>query len=314
MGKIRLGTAGVLTVVLVLAFISIGQGRNMGIGEPAPALNIAEWVKGEPLPEDVSEREGVTVVEFWATWCPPCRESIPHLSQLQDKYAERGVAFVGISAESLGKVRPFVEDMGEKMNYRVAVDQSRKTSNAYMGAFGVRGIPHAFVIGEKGHILWHGHPMAELELVLEQVMNDRYGVEDVADVQKAQERFDRYVSLIKDGKGNGEQANKVLEEGMALAEPAPWLYGRCAMEIIQAGEDQQLPETVTQAAVRLARRASESFGHQNTYHLLFWMEAAQMAGQTEEALKAARLALQQAEEPRLREYLESRIEEINHGS
>jgi thiol-disulfide isomerase/thioredoxin len=130
-------------------------------GEPAAALAVAHWVKGEPV--DIST--GVHVVEFWATWCPPCRTSIPHLTELQEKFKDRDVNVIGISNEELATVESFVKKMGDKMAYTVAIDAGA-TSKGYMGKYGVGGIPHAFVV-KDGEVVWHGHPMDKLDDAIE---------------------------------------------------------------------------------------------------------------------------------------------------
>jgi thiol-disulfide isomerase/thioredoxin len=129
------------------------------LGDPAPELKVASWVKGKPVKLSEGKGKKVYVIEFWATWCPPCRTSIPHLTELQKKYKGKNVVFVGVSNESLDEVKPFVKDQGDKMDYNVAVDKSDATSQAYMSAFGIDSIPHAFLVDRKGKIVWHGHPM-----------------------------------------------------------------------------------------------------------------------------------------------------------
>src|SRR6188474_2613487 len=69
------------------------------IGDPAAALSVGEWIKGQPVDLAAVKGEKIVVVEFWATWCGPCRTSIPHLTELQQKFADRDVIFVGISDE-----------------------------------------------------------------------------------------------------------------------------------------------------------------------------------------------------------------------
>ena len=137
------------------------------IGDAAAPLKIKEWVKGEPV--DMKNRDKIYVVEFWATWCGPCRTSIPHLTELQKKYADKGVVFVGISDEKANVVKPFVEKMGQKMDYVVACDDERKTYAGYMEAYGRNGIPSAFVVDKEGTVAWAGHPMAGLETKLQQL-------------------------------------------------------------------------------------------------------------------------------------------------
>jgi thiol-disulfide isomerase/thioredoxin len=143
------------------------------LGMPAPALNVTEWVKGKAVDLNEGKGKNIYVVEFWATWCPPCRASIPHLTELQKKFKDKGVIVIGVSDETVAEVKPFVTKMGTKMEYTVAVDKNDKTSAAYMGAFGVGGIPHAFVVDKTGAIVWHGHPMGGLDKAIEAVLEGK---------------------------------------------------------------------------------------------------------------------------------------------
>lgn len=139
------------------------------IGDPAAPLEIAQWVKGDAVSLADVKGKKIVVVEFWATWCGPCRTSIPHLTELQKKFADRGVVVVGVSDEDAAKVRPFVDQMGEKMDYTVAVDDGGRTSQGYMTAYAQNGIPHAFVVDLEGRVAWHGHPASGLEAALEKL-------------------------------------------------------------------------------------------------------------------------------------------------
>jgi len=140
------------------------QAKAAKLGDKAALLTELTYVKGDP----VTFKEGkVYVVEFWATWCGPCRTSIPHLTKVQKQYKDKGVTVIGISNEKkLEKVKNYVTEQGEKMNYTVAVDPERKTSKGYMTAYKQRGIPSAFIVNQKGNIAWVGHPMGEMDGVL----------------------------------------------------------------------------------------------------------------------------------------------------
>ncbi len=143
---------------------------TLKVGDPAPALKIEKWVKGEAITG--FEKERVYVVEFWATWCGPCRASIPHLTHLQKQYKDKGVTVVGISSseqKGLSDVEPFVKKMGARMDYTVAWDDQGATSTAWMDAAGQHGIPTAFVVDQKSTIAWIGHPLAGLDKVVKRV-------------------------------------------------------------------------------------------------------------------------------------------------
>jgi len=93
------------------------------------------------------------------TRCPPCRNSIPHLSQLQKKYKDKDVVFVGITDENENTARDFVMKMGNQMDYTVVVDSTRTVNKQYMEKYSIQGIPHAFIIGKERKVVWNGHPM-----------------------------------------------------------------------------------------------------------------------------------------------------------
>ena len=137
------------------------------LGEPAAALKVKQWVKGKPV--NVRDGNAVYVIEFWATWCGPCRVSIPHLTELQKRW-KGAVVFVSISDEAPSIVKPFVEGAGDKMDYTVACDDDRMTYASYMEAYAQSGIPTAFVVGRDGRVLWVGHPMSGLDTAVEQAV------------------------------------------------------------------------------------------------------------------------------------------------
>lgn len=123
----------------------------------APGLMILEILKEGPIsPGDATIR----VVEFWATWCGPCRRSIPRLTELQAEYAPKGVAFIGVTREAPEVAAPYVAKMGDKMNYTVLADYQSRTSFAYSKLFDVTTIPHAYIVDGDGKVAWHGHPMS----------------------------------------------------------------------------------------------------------------------------------------------------------
>lgn len=179
-----------LTIVPGLVATAAAKGKA-AVGDPAAPLKIAEWVKGNAVDLAAVKGKQVVVVEFWATWCGPCRTSIPHLTEMQKKFKD--VIFIGVSNEEAGDVKPFVKKMGEKMDYTVAVDEDGKTSAGYMEAYGIDGIPHAFIVDKEGRIAWLGHPMGGLEQVLAEVVAGKFNLEKSrkrADAQKQVEEFE----------------------------------------------------------------------------------------------------------------------------
>ncbi len=181
----------VVTLAVSLTGVSVaGQ-----LGDQAPELKVAEWVKGGPVTLAEGKGKTIFVVEFWATWCPPCRQTIPHLTQLQNKLKDKGVVIVGVSLEDASTIREFVKKMGSKMDYAVAVDDDGATSKRYLRAWGIEGIPHAFVVDREGRIAWQGHPMAQLGEVLEAMLSGEYDIRTAQLYERAFELIGSYYEL-----------------------------------------------------------------------------------------------------------------------
>jgi thiol-disulfide isomerase/thioredoxin len=142
------------------AALSASAAADVTVGQPAPAFSAADWLNTPPL--SLAKLRGkVAVVEFWATWCPPCRQTIPHLVELHKTYAPKGVVIVSLTNEDKAKVEPFAREMN--MTYPVGCGSPSGE------AYGVRGIPHAFVIDVEGKVVWHGHPAGpELEKTIQE--------------------------------------------------------------------------------------------------------------------------------------------------
>src|SRR5271169_3796221 len=89
----------------------------------------------------------VVLVNFWATWCPPCRKEMPDLEALYDKYKDQGFLVLAISGEEAAKVGPFIAD--RKISYPVLLDPGRKVNEQLY----VQGIPKSFVYNREGKMV-----------------------------------------------------------------------------------------------------------------------------------------------------------------
>ncbi len=180
-----------ILVSLCLAQERFAEKTKPELGGPAPKITGLTWIKGGPVQ---IKKGNVYVVEFWATWCPPCKYTIPHLTELQKKYKDKAVTIIGISNEPVRTVQPFVKAKAETMNYIVAVDTDGIASKNYMRAFGETGIPTAFVIDKNGRLVWKGHPLADLDEVLEKVVEDKFDLQQYQkDLAEEKEKYERLV-------------------------------------------------------------------------------------------------------------------------
>jgi thiol-disulfide isomerase/thioredoxin len=149
--------------VFIAAFIGFNapaaaQEEVLKVGSAAPKISVNNWVQGSL--ENLNDPTKTYVVEFWATWCGPCKRSIPHLSELSNKHRGKGLVIVGISDEPVGTVKPFVTKQGSAMSYIVGTDTEKKTQTDWMQAAKQDGIPCAFIV-RNNSILWIGNPLDE---------------------------------------------------------------------------------------------------------------------------------------------------------
>ena len=189
MRSIRNAVVGL--AALIVATTLNTAAAKLSVGDPAPKLQPGKWMQGDPVKELSAGK--AYLVEFWATWCGPCRVSIPHLNEIHTKYKDKGLVVIGQdcwerSENAEDTVEPFIKKMGDKMTYRVALDNKQgsdegKMAETWMQAAGATGIPSAFLVDTKGIIAWIGHPMSLKESVIEAVLAGTFDAKKEAEEQ-----------------------------------------------------------------------------------------------------------------------------------
>ena len=194
---------------------------TLNIGDPAPLLGAGKWIKGEAVTS--FEPGKVYVVEFWATWCGPCIAAIPHITELQKKYEEKGVIVIGqnVAEQDASKVEPFVAEQGDRIGYRIVMDEPSgmqgHMARAWLTAAGQDSIPCTMVIDQQGRLAWIGHPL-QVAAVVERVVA---GTHDLAGARKERELELQTAALSRKmndalRSGEVEGAMKLVEEIAAL--------------------------------------------------------------------------------------------------
>ncbi len=283
---------------------------NAALGMTAPPLRVAHWIQGRPVKLDAAMDSRVIVVEFWATWCAPCKESIPHLSALQSRFSSKGVTVIGITDEPPDVVKPFVRKMGDKMNYTVASDDGKSTWKAYMDAFGEDGIPHAFIINQKGKIAWHGHPMDGLEDTLAAVVSGKHDLDLAVFQEDFRERVHDYLHLASDGDSPLARAagRKLLEDGAKH----PDLLNDLAWEILTHEDGLQFRDK--ELAVEAARLANEVSGGRDASILDTYARALFETGRAGDAVRVQSLAVKHCTDAETRGRFEARLKSYQAGA
>ncbi len=267
------------------------------VGGLAPKLSIKKWVRGEPV---AIEPGKVYVIEFWATWCTPCRRAIPHLSDLQEKLGPKGVTIVGIAShehKGLADLERFVERQGDRMSYAVGLDDEGRSDHDWMAASKSEGIPTAFVVDRSGRIAWIGHPMSGLDRVLEEVLAGTFDIQVEAVLARRTREIRAKTRPLAAAytearrSGDSEKAMSIVDEILRLDPKINGEWSLAKFELLAV--DMKDPER----ANRFARQCIASTIHENSEDLLnlAWFMLDE-PGLTQRDPKLALRAAQRAEE------------------
>jgi thiol-disulfide isomerase/thioredoxin len=217
-----MNSAPVVFALLALTLFATAHADDTGpqVGDVAPELHVSEWIQGEPVLR--FERGRVYVFEFWATWCGPCIFAMPHLSDIQRQYMDKGVTVIAINVmdEDLDGARALIKKMGTTVENRVAIDANTTgeragvMAKAWLGAD--RAIPRCLIVDRDTKIAWIGHPM-RVDGPLHAIVAGTY---DAAQQSLVDEQFallDRQLGVAKRDK----QWSTVLEilDQMHVADP-----------------------------------------------------------------------------------------------
>lgn len=297
-----------LAAVAVL-FIIAAPALATELGDPAPPLKVKEWVKGKPVDLKAGKGKNIYVIEFWATWCVPCIKGMPHLTELQKKYKDKGLVIVSVTAkdrrQDLPKVKKFVKDNDSKMGYVVAYDDGRATTEAYRGAFGINTIPHAFVIDKQGRLAWHGNPNGPaMETALEEIVAGTFDIELAKKRAKAPGLMKSYFEAVSESE-DAKAANKLAKELMPLIEKDPKLLNELSWDILTRKDvlyrDLELALRAAEIAVKLTEEKDAAI--LDTYARALWD-----TGEKEKAVKYQRKAVRVCESDTMKPDLEKVLE------
>lgn len=154
-----------IAVTLATGCAFIQNIRSFNGGQPDEEVVIAGEYENSFTLEDIKGDEvalsdfssDVIVLNFWATWCPPCREEIPDFIAVYNNYKDEGVQFIGVSNEDIATIKDFASEYG--INYILLVDRNSVITNQW----GIRAIPTTFILDGNGQIIYKNVGMMSRE-------------------------------------------------------------------------------------------------------------------------------------------------------
>jgi peroxiredoxin len=145
--------------------VAVPTGTN--VGERAPGFTL-EDLNGESV--SLSDYRGkVVIIDFWASWCAPCRSSMPGLKELHKAYQDQGVVMIGVSLDrTKAEAANYLEDNG--YDDVIGLWESVSASQTVAHLYGVSGIPHTLVLDRYGIIRFVDHPLRLTRAVIEPLL------------------------------------------------------------------------------------------------------------------------------------------------
>jgi cytochrome c biogenesis protein CcmG/thiol:disulfide interchange protein DsbE len=212
---------------LLLALSTVAPlAAQVATGKPAPEITF-DTVLNTPAPiQSLSDLRGSAVLlEFWATWCGPCRAQIPHMNELHATYASRGLVVLGVAFnEKEAVIAPFAK--ANAMAYPIGIEDGSAVK-----VLGIQGIPHAFLVDPNGVIVWAGHPAQLGQQTVENALAGAraFGAKLTDQLEPVQ------MLLDKNQKGRAEALLLVLQKSGKL-EPSANELATATLERLQREE------------------------------------------------------------------------------
>lgn len=146
MKSLRVSRRIVLAAASALLSLVAGSAHAVGVGQPAPAFSLPREGGGTINLADFAGK--VVYVDFWASWCGPCRESFPWMNEMLSRYGDKGLQIVAVNVDAKSAdAKGFLAEVPAQ--FPVAYDAAGKTPAAYA----IKGMPTSFLVGADGRVL-----------------------------------------------------------------------------------------------------------------------------------------------------------------
>jgi len=192
--------------------------KPLVVGDPAPPIEDVSWVRGEEI--RTWSEDHVYVVDFWATWCPPCIKGLRHLQSLHDRLSPLKVHFIAVAVwPEPGSMAP--EDLLARfpeLSYSLAIDNENATADALMAPSRSNGLPNTMIIDRQGRLAWVGAPGDGFEKSLEALVAGDYDIKKARQADLIRHRAEAFIGKASTAERNGDfqTAIELIDQAIAV--------------------------------------------------------------------------------------------------
>ncbi len=141
----------IFIVIMILGLTTFNSAQDAEVTETEATNFVLENIDGDVIELNEHIGEGPILISFWATWCKPCKEELPHVQELLEKYEEKGLTVFAISTDSeksVAKVKPYIKS--HNYRFEVLLDTNSEVARSYY----VRSVPFTLIIDKSGKIVY----------------------------------------------------------------------------------------------------------------------------------------------------------------
>jgi peroxiredoxin len=141
----------IFIVMMILGLTTFNSAQDAEVTETEATNFVLENIDGDVIELNEHMGEGPILISFWATWCKPCKEELPHVQELLEKYEEQGLTVFAISTDSeksVAKVKPYIKS--HNYTFEVLLDTNSEVARSYY----VRSVPFTLIIDKSGKVVY----------------------------------------------------------------------------------------------------------------------------------------------------------------